>query len=39
MTKGDFYCERVSKRSKIEIKVSKSSITTLFDKLEFVFLY
>ena len=29
-------CERVTKRSRIEVKVSKSSVTALFDKLEFV---
>ena len=30
------FCERVTKRSRIEVKVSKSSVTALFDKLEFV---
>ena len=29
-------CERVTKRSRIEVKVSKSSVTALFDKLEFI---
>ena len=29
-------CERVTKRSRIEVRVSKSSATVPFDKLEFV---
>jgi len=32
------FCERTTKRSRTKVKVSKSSITTLFDKLEFVYL-
>ncbi len=33
------FSERVTKRSRIEVKVSKSSVTALFDKLELVKLY
>ena len=32
---GSLICERVTKRSRNEVKVSKSSVTALFDKLEF----
>lgn len=35
---GHSICQRVTKRSKIKVKVSKSSVTALFDKLEFVLL-
>ena len=34
-TKECFSCERVTKRSRVKVKVSKSSVTALFDKLEF----
>ena len=30
-----FSCRRVTKGHRIEVKVSKSSVTALFDKLEF----
>ncbi len=35
---GIYLCERVTKRSGIKVKVSKSSITALFDKMEFIYL-
>ena len=31
-----FFCERGTKGRKTKVKVSKSSVTALFDKLEFV---
>ena len=33
---GAFYCLRVTKRSRIELRVSKSSVLAPFDKLELV---
>ena len=32
----ELICERVTKRCKIEVKVTKSSVAALFDKLELV---
>ena len=29
-------CQRVTKRSRIKVKVSKSSVTALFDKFQFI---
>ena len=32
-------CERATKRSRIEVKVNKSSVSAPFDKLEFAYLF
>ena len=39
LTSKTVCCLKVTKRSRIEVKVSKSSVSAPFDKLEFAYLF